>query len=188
MGMIGKRISVIGVSGSGKTTFAENLGQQLGYPHFELDALHWEPNWVEAPHDIFRARVAQVVSGESWIIDGNYSIVRDLVWSRADTIVWLDYSLPLILWRVIRRTISRIVTRKELWNGNRESARAAVGRDSIILWALSTYGRRRREFPELLKQPENAHLEIVHHFSPRETDRWLQFVSSMIKLPNRIEP
>jgi len=120
--MIGKRISVVGTTGSGKTTFARELAQRLGVPHVELDALHWEPNWTEAPLEVFRARVDLALRGEAWVIDGNYSKVRDIIWSRADTVVWLDYALPIILWQLLKRTLKRVFIREELWGKNRRRA------------------------------------------------------------------
>ena len=171
---LGRRIVVVGTTGSGKTTLAGELAQRLEVPHVELDALHWEPNWAEAPIEIFRARVARAVSGEAWVTDGNYSVVRDIVWSRADTIVWLDYSLPTILYRLTRRTFRRIFTREELWNGNKERMWVQfLSRDSIFLWALKTYRKRRKEYPELLSSPEYAHLHLVHLHSPHQSRRFL---------------
>jgi adenylate kinase family enzyme len=102
----GRRISVVGTSGSGKTTLARQISQRLAIPHVELDALHHEPDWQEAPIDVFRKRVEQSLSSDSWVVDGNYSKVRDIVWSRADTVVWLDYSLPVIMTRLLRRTLA----------------------------------------------------------------------------------
>jgi adenylate kinase family enzyme len=123
---------------------------------------------------VFRERTAKALGGDDWTTDGNYSAVRDIVWSRADTVVWLDYALPVILWRVVRRTIQRSVTREELWNENRERLREAfLSRDSIILWTLSTYRRRRREYPILFSKPEHAHLSIVQLRSPRAARLWL---------------
>lgn len=175
--MIGRRISVIGTTGSGKTTLARQLAQRLALSHIELDALHWEPNWTEAPLDVFRQRTAAALSGDDWVVDGNYSKVRDIVWARADTVVWLDYPLPLILWRLLRRGVRRAATREELWSGNRETWRGLFfSRDSLFLWALQTYGRRRREYPELLSRPEYAHLRLIHLRSPRETAAWLASV------------
>lgn len=111
---LGQRIIVVGTSGSGKTTLALWLGRHLGIPHVELDALHWEPHWTEAPLEVFRERVVVALAGERWSVDGNYSDVRDLVWPHAETLVWLDYPLFIILWRLMRRTIGRILSHQEL--------------------------------------------------------------------------
>jgi adenylate kinase family enzyme len=173
-GVCRRRISVVGTSGSGKTTTASQIAERLGIPHVEMDALHWEPNWTEAPLEVFRERVERALGGDAWVVDGNYSKVRDIVWGRADTIVWLDYALPVILWQVTWRTLRRSLRREELWSGNRESlGNALFSRDSILLWTLQTYKRRRQEYPVLLSQPEYAHLAIVHLHSPRETRAWV---------------
>jgi len=170
----GRRIVVVGTSGSGKTTLARTLAQRLGIPHVELDALHWEPGWSEASAEVLRERVAQALECDAWVVDGNYSMVRDLVWPRAETLVWLDYSLPVMLWRITTRTFRRAAMREELWNGNRESLRMALfSRDSIILWVLQTYKKRRREYPGLLERPEHEHLRVVRLRSPREAREWL---------------
>jgi adenylate kinase family enzyme len=171
---VAARIVVVGTSGSGKTTTARRIAQILNIPHVELDALHWEPHWIEADLAIFRQRADEATRGESWTLDGNYSKVRDIVWPRATTILWLDYSFPLVMWRIITRTLRRSLTREQLWNGNRETVRGAVfGRDSIILWSLTTYHRRRREYPELFARPEHSHLTVIRQRSPKETERWL---------------
>jgi hypothetical protein len=169
-----QRIAVVGTTGTGKTTLAGQLAQCLGVPHFELDALHWGPDWIPVPTTIFRERTARVLSGERWVVDGNYGKVRDIVWKRADTVVWLDYALPVVMGRLVWRTFRRVVTREELWSGNREGIRGTFfSGDSILLWALRTYPRRRREYPTLLASPEHAHLTIVHLRSPRAAKNWL---------------
>lgn len=169
-----RRIQVVGTSGSGKTTLAGDLARRLQVPHIELDALHWEPNWTEATLEVFRERVQQALSAEGWTVDGNYSKARDLILSRIDTLIWLDYSLPLVMSRVTRRTLHRVFTRKELWSGNRESFRTSFfSRDSIIWWAFSTYRRRKKEYAEMLARPEYDHLTLLHFRSPAETQRWL---------------
>jgi hypothetical protein len=140
----------------------------------ELDALHWGPNWTEVEHPVFRERTIQALSSDAWTTDGNYSAVRDIVWGRADTVVWLDYSLPVILGRVTWRTIRRAMTREELWSGNRERFRESfLSRESIIWWALRTYRRRRREYPTLFALPQYTHLEVVRLRSPRAAREWL---------------
>jgi len=143
-------------------------------PHVELDSLNWGPDWTEVPVELFRDRVGTALHGDSWVVDGNYSKVRDIVWSRADTVVWLDFPLWLILWRLVRRTFQRTLTREELWGGNRERFREQFfSRSSLLLWALQTYRRRRRGYPQLLAKPEYAHLRQVRLQSPRETATWL---------------
>jgi adenylate kinase family enzyme len=180
-----RRIAVVGTSGSGKTVLAQGLAQQLGIPHVELDALHWGPDWTPVQLEDFRSRTAQLLSGDAWTTDGNYSKVRDIVWGRADTVVWLDYPVPLVLWRVVRRTLRRSLTGEVLWSGNRERLdQALFSRDSIILWALRSYRRRKRGYPILFQQPEYAHLRIVHLDSPRRAREWLQGVG----LPDRQAP
>jgi len=173
-----RRIVVVGTSGSGKTTMARRLAEGLGLPHVELDALHWGPGWTPPPDEEFRRQTAEALAGEEWTTDGNYSKVRDIVWGRAEALVWLDYALPVVLWRVISRTILRIVRREELWHGNRENLRTSfLSRDSIILWALTTYRRRRKEVPFLFSQPEYSHLRVVHLHSVRQARRWLKEVT-----------
>ena len=169
-----RRIVVVGVTGSGKTTLARELSRRLGLPHVELDAFYWEPNWTPAPAETFRARVAEALQGGAWVADGNYGIARDIVWARADTLVWLDYGLPVILWQLTRRMWRRVFSQEELWNGNRERLREHFfSRDSLYLWAFRTYWRRRREYPVHLRRPEFAHLTVVRLRSPRVTKDWL---------------
>ncbi|MBE9051977.1 adenylate kinase [Nostocales cyanobacterium LEGE 11386] len=169
-----QRISVVGTSGSGKTTLARQISQCLAIPHLELDYLHWEPNWVEVPDEVFRNRVSQALSGNSWVVDGNYSIVRDIVWARADTVIWLDYSWPVVMSRILWRTFSRVVTQQEVCNGNRETwQKSFFSSDSILLWALQTYSKNRRRYPLLFQAAEYAHLKIVQLRSPTAAQSWL---------------
>ena len=77
-----RRVIVVGTSGSGKTTFARRLAEILDVPHFELDQLHWGPNWTPKDMAEFRQLTEAAVAGERWVIDGNYSKVQDIIWSR----------------------------------------------------------------------------------------------------------
>jgi adenylate kinase family enzyme len=169
-----KRISIIGTTGSGKTTLAAELARILGSVHIELDAFNWQPGWTAVPTDVFRRDVLTALEAPEWVTEGNYHSVRDLVWERADCIVWLNYRLSLILRRLIRRTATRVVTAEECCNGNRESLRMAFSRDSIILWALKTHGPRRRKYPALLRRCAEQGKNVVIHRSPQETRRWLE--------------
>lgn len=179
-----RRIAVVGTSGSGKTTFARRAAGRLDIPHVELDAIFWGPGWTQAPVDEFRARAAAALAGDAWTTDGNYRKVRDIVWARADTVVWLDYALPVVLWRVTARTLHRCWTHEELWSGNRENFREAfLSRDSIILYALRTHRRHRRQYRETFRLPEYGHLRVVHLRSPRAAHRWLAQLTPSYKSP-----
>ena len=178
---LGRRIVVVGSTGAGKTTMGAGLAGLLAIPHVELDSLFWGPNWTECPTEIFRNRVAEATSGDAWVVDGNYGKARDILWSRADTVIWLDYALPVIFYRLTRRNAYRIGRRVELWNGNRERLGASLGRDSLYVWALRTYRRRRIEFREHFCRPEYAHLRVLHFRSPRQARRWLAEVSTEVR-------
>jgi adenylate kinase family enzyme len=146
-----RRVNVKGTSGSGKTTFGQELARRLGVPFVELDALHHGPNWAEPTNEEFRARVRAAIdtAPEGWVIDGNYdSKLGETVLGAADTIVWLDLPLPLKLRRLWRRTSHRICNDVELWNGNKESWwNAVVGPESLFFWMLRTHVGHRREWP-----------------------------------------
>jgi adenylate kinase family enzyme len=173
-----RRYSVVGTSGSGKTTLAADLARRLGIPHVELDALHWGPDWSHAPSEVMRERITAGLSGDAWVIDGNYSEFRDIVWGRANTVVWLDYRRARIMWRVIWRTLRRTVTREELWSGNRERFWTAFfSRESIILYAFQTYGIKRKQFPRDLAKPQYAHLELIRLQSPHAAQAWLDRIT-----------
>ena len=175
--MKAERIVVLGTSGSGKSTLAHALATRLAIPHIELDAIHWQADWTPLPRPLFRERVAAAIAPERWVLDGNYSAVRDLVWARATTLVWLNYPFPIVFMRLLRRTLRRALTRELLWGGNRESLRLAfLSRDSILWWMITTYRRRRREYPLLFAAPEHRHLDVITLTSPRAADAFLNQV------------
>ena len=165
------RVVVVGTSCAGKTTLARQLSLALGAPHIELDAIHWQPNWEARSAEEFRQLVGDAVAGERWVVDGNYSVSRDIVWSRATAIVWLNYPFRVVLWRALYRTTRRVISREEMWSGNRETIRQAFfSRDSIILWAISGYRRRRRKYRRLLDNRVFPHLQVIELRNPTEAE------------------
>jgi adenylate kinase family enzyme len=170
-----RRIAVVGVSGNGKTTFARRLAMKLDVPYTELDALHHLPGWVEASEADFRREVEAVMnSSEGWVLDGSYmGKLGDLILRRADTIVWLDQPLPLVLRRLVTRAVKDILTKRDLFNGNRQTWRYAFwGRDSLVGYAIRQHFRRRRVWPPRFASV--AGLEVVRLTSPREVEQWLE--------------
>jgi adenylate kinase family enzyme len=169
-----QRIAIVGTSGSGKTTLAKSLAAVLDVKHVELDAWHWGPDWTPADLAVFRGRVKQALAGERWIADGNYSVVRDLVWARADTLLWIDDSFARVFWRLVQRTVRRLVRNEVLWHGNRENLRVLLfSRESLFVWAARTHWRYRREYQGLLRRQEYSHLNVIRFGSLRETRAWL---------------
>jgi adenylate kinase family enzyme len=165
------RIVVVGTSGAGKTTLAKQLAAKLDLPCIELDQLHWGPNWqalTETNPDEFVRRVSAAVAAPAWVSDGNYAVVRDLIWSRATHLVWLDYSRAVIMVRVIKRSIARAFDRTELWAGNKEDWRRWLRASHPIRWAWSTWRDRRERFESLLDGAHYPHLIVLRLRRPRE--------------------
>ena len=130
--------------------------------------------------DTFRARVAEATEAPLWVVDGNYSVVREMVWERADTVVWFDLSYAVVMARTIRRTVRRVVTRQELWNGNKEPWSNLYSFDpkkSIIAWSATRHGVYRRRYREAEHDPRWAGLRFVRLRSQRQADAFLAEVT-----------
>ena len=159
-----RRVSVVGNSGSGKSVLGRALAAALHVPYLELDSIFHLPGWTELPTDEFRARVKAAADGPGWVVDGNYSVVNDLVWDRADTVVWVDPPHPIAMARLTRRTLGRILTREELWNANREPWSNLWSLDpmrSIIAWAWTRRGTYRARYGAAMADPALGHLRFI---------------------------
>ncbi|MBX3218834.1 MAG: hypothetical protein KF850_42905 [Labilithrix sp.] len=184
-----RRIAVIGVSGNGKTTLARRLAEQLGVRYVELDALCHQPGWREAPNEDFRRDVLAAIGDlDAWVVDGSYDRkLGNLVYERADTVVWLDQPLPLVVARLIRRAIWDIVTQRDLFNGNRQTVRFAfLERDSLVALAIKQHSRRRRLYPHKFAAMPNV--ELVRLRSPAAVRRWLADQTPAAGTPREASP
>lgn len=178
---LGRYIAVYGNSGSGKTTLARALGEALGLPVVELDAIfHARPNWQDLSPPEFRARVAEVLEAhpDGWVIDGNYGGVRDLILARTDTAIWLKLPFHTVYRRLCWRTISRTVTHGELWNGNEETWRQTfLSSDSMLVWGIKSWRSSRDKTREALRGA-GPQARIIVLRSPKEVSRLLSKVRS----------
>ena len=177
------RVVVVGTSCAGKTTLARRLAGLLGCEHIELDSLYWGPRWTPRPG--FVETVRAMTQRHRWVIDGNYSAVRDIIWRRSSAIVWLDYSFARVFSRALRRTARRIVTRERLYAGNRETVgNALFAADGIPWWVIQTHGKRRRQFPELLERPEYGHAAVIRLVEPAAAEAFLAAVNAARSEPS----
>jgi adenylate kinase family enzyme len=182
------RIVVVGTSGSGKTTLAKALAAQFALPYIELDAVNWQPGWRDLsrtdPEEFIR-RVTLAVAADTWVVDGNYGLVREFVWRRATHLVWLDYDRTVITYRVICRSLVRAILRTELWAGNRERWLHMLRPSHPIRWAWSTWARRRREYEERIGRSDYAHLVVLRLRRPRDAEELLRQLMRAPDAPER---
>ena len=175
-----QRICVVGTTGSGKSMLASELSRRLQLPYIELDALYWRPGWTHCTNDELRQQIALLIQADAWVVDGNYSYIRDLTFTRAEAVVWLDYPLSLILWRLLKRTVKRTITRELLWGTNTERLLSQFfSADSLFLWALKTYSRRKRTYTALIASGQYGNITFYHLRSPGQTKAWLKTVTPL---------
>jgi adenylate kinase family enzyme len=168
------RIVVVGTSGCGKTTFARQLAEALGFSCLELDTLFWLPGWRPRNREEFRKMTGEFVEGETWVIDGNYGVLRDIIWPRATHIIWLNYRFSRTLWQVTRRTLINIIHRREVFPGCPETFQNVfLNRDSIIWWTISTYHPRKRKYEIYSRGGEFPHLKWIEFGHPRKANEFL---------------
>ena len=144
-----RRIAVIGCSGAGKSTLAAALAARLGLPYVATDAVFWTGDWRPAPAADARAWLAGATAAEAWVTDGNFDGDRDLLWARADLVVWLDLPLARVLGQALRRNLGWWLTRRPVWGGQRMTLAKALGGARHV---LRSHGQKRRAYPEWLAE------------------------------------
>lgn len=173
------RILVVGTSGAGKSTLARKIALTLGIKDIELDALHWGPDWTETPLEVFEGMVRREIrENRGFVIHGNYTKIQGTTWGSVDTVVWLDYTKTVVMWRVLTRTLRRIIAKEKLWAGNVETFRKSfLGKDSIIAWAWNTYPRRKEQFSRLYEENPYRIQTLLRFKKPREAREFLRGLS-----------
>lgn len=162
---------VYGVTGSGKTTLAERIGKATSLPWYSVDDLTWEPGWVEVPADEQRRRITGICEGPEWILDTAYAKWLDIPLARVELVVALDYPRWVSLQRLVRRTAARCWDGRPICNGNRESLRLALSRQSIVRWHFQSFKRKRRRIRSWASQAEGP--RVLRFSSTSQTDKWL---------------
>lgn len=180
-----RRILIYGVTGSGKTALAKRLGEAAGLPWHEADQLTWEPGWKPVPEAEQRRRIAAICDRPEWILDTAYSSWLDVPIERADLIVALDLPRWLSFGRLLRRTATRLADRRPVCNGNVETLRQALSRDSILLWHFRSFSRKRMRIRAWESDPA---LRIVVLRAPQEVEAFLRSAAQSENLPQDVSP
>ena len=163
-----RKIAIIGSGGAGKSTLARQLGEKLGIDVIHLDAHFWKPGWTATPDDEWRPLVEELASRDEWIIDGNYGNTLDIRLAAADTVIFLDFSNILCLWRVVKRRIQyHGRTRPDLNAGCPEQI------DAEFLRWIWNFPRNSRPRVVAMLEAYAQHARIIHLRSPREAERFI---------------
>ena len=167
-----KRVIVIGSGGAGKSTFSRRLGEITRLPVIHLDRLFWRSGWVPTPKEEWKERVSREIERPEWIMDGNFGGTREMRMAAADTIIRLDLSRWLCIYRILKRTLLyRPGSRSDMAEGCHERLDM-----EFILWVWN-YPRRSRK-NALAEMEKFSEKDIIILKTPREVEQFLQRLSS----------
>jgi len=173
-----QRINVIGTSGCGKSTFSKQLAGILKLPYLEIDKIFWGPGWSFTEDELFFKKLEIELGQPCWVLDGNYTRTTPVKWKNVQTVIWLDYSLSRVMMRIMKRTFSRAISGKELWEGtgNRETFRKMFSKHSMILWSWNTYHNNRVKYTAVMNNPEYAHIRFIKLSNPTGANKFISIV------------
>jgi adenylate kinase family enzyme len=156
---------------------ARALSELTGIPWISVDDVCWRPGWVAMPPSEQLAHFDALTAEDSWILDAAYPAWRHLAYERADVVIAMDYPRLISLTRVLRRTATRLRRREEICNGNYESWRRILSRDSLIVWHFTSFRSKRgemRQWSEAATGPG-----VVHLRSPARARAFLEAQASL---------
>lgn len=176
-----KFINIIGTTGSGKSTLARKLADERQLQYIELDNLLWLDDWQESSNEAFfwKLKASMSAAPTGWVIDNLYTRSIEIIWSEADTVIWLDYSFSTNLYRLVKRTFGRALSRKQLWtdSNNKESWRMIFSKKSIFLWMFQKHSQNKQRYAEMMKNPIYGHIQFIRLTSPKQTDDFFKKLS-----------
>jgi adenylate kinase family enzyme len=177
-----EKIIILGSSCSGKTTLAKRLAKINHAKPIDLDDLNWLPGWKSRPTDEMIAKLENEIWGEKkWIISGNYRGTHAFTMPKATCVIWLDFRLRLVLWRMLKRTLQRIVTQEEICNGNRETIYGTFfDKENLFSYTIHTYAKRKEQFSNL--GDVYPHLEIYRITSPKKLEKFVLFFKETVQV------
>ena len=178
-----KFINIIGTKGSGKSTLARKLAQKRQLHYIELDDLLWLDDWQESSNEALfsKLKTAMEDATAGWVLDGLYTRTVPMIMQQVDTVIWLDYPFSINLYRLTKRTLGRVISRKKLWenSNNRESLKLMLSKESIFVWLIKSYPKNRNKYFDLMQNPAYQHIQFIRLTSPKQTESFLKHVKVM---------
>lgn len=163
-----QRVLIIGSGGSGKSTLSKRLGRLLGLPVVHLDMLYWSAGWIEPDKAQWAETVRKVIGEKAWILDGNYSGTLAERIEACDTVIFLDLSRFVCLWRVLARVARhRGRSRPDMADGCPE--RLGI---TFLLWIWNYPNRTRRKVLALLETHRKTK-NVVHLRNRKDVERFV---------------
>ncbi len=169
------KINILGAAGAGKSTLAKYLSKKYNLKRVELDSIFWKPNWTASTDEEFKRNVMAEINGQvGWIVEGG-TPVREVFWQDLDVVIWLDYPLPLIIFRIARRTFLRVfITKEKMCGENRENfIHQYFSSKSILYSALKSFWAAKKFYHDLLSQTKSSHIRVYRIKTPKELRRLL---------------
>lgn len=178
-----KFINIIGTTGSGKSTLARQLVQKQQLQYIELDNLLWLDDWQESTNEALFLKLKNAIENAAtgWVIDGLYTRTIPMMMEKVDTVIWLDYSFHINLYRLTKRTFGRVISRKKLWedSNNRESLKLMLSKQSIFIWLIKSYPKNRNKYFDLMQNPDYQHIRFIRLTSPKQAVKFLEQIKAV---------
>ena len=165
------KINIVGISGSGKSTFAKKIADKLHHPYIELDSIYWRSDWKHNPNFLTDLN-SSLSANSSYVLDGNYASSDHLKWKGIDLVIWLDYSFHLSFYRCLTRTIKRLITKECLWGSNKETIYNILGKNSILYFMVTHYYKNKKKFENDMVNHSN--ITFIRLRTPKEAEAFLQ--------------
>jgi adenylate kinase family enzyme len=173
------RIVMLGAMGAGKTTLARQMSTLYKLTHIEPDALYWLPGWRRVSNETMRERIRAAMQTTCWVIDSDFDCFRDLTWSAANTVVWLDYNYAIVHKRLVQRTLQRWITRETL-HGVGPEPLYQMRRLLAARTISQRYIKRRKEYETWLSSVAYKHLHVVRLRHPGEAHTVAKHLSQQV--------
>ncbi|WP_318011437.1 AAA family ATPase [Actinotalea sp. M2MS4P-6] len=167
-----RRVRVVGLPGSGKTTLAREAAHRLGVPRLDLDTVMRLPGGRVAGQAEYRAAVRSFLQThtDGWVVDGDDVDQVGVRYDDADLVIWIDVSRAVAVGRVLRRALLDLLTDTRAWHGGRETWGLLVGRGpsaDLARWTWRRHAERTARYAGLAAAEPDRWVRV-----PSRDSRW----------------